>query len=169
MKLLSFKTNLVGDEFSDHFIDISNGVYKETCLNCQSSKDLELGTCLCVNHPTWMEKLLTTTEAQALGVDFENWSLEQFIFDSFRIELTSLVDFIKIGYSINFNPLPHLRELTSKTGANIPVEFTRGNKSLRGTSINVFKDSEGAFVILILVNNDELYRERFVNDFLSSL
>ena len=111
-----FTKNLRGDDVVETRLLVKDGVATEETLNCYSSFDLGMGTCNCVSHPTYMERPITSVEAEERGLLLGGYTVEQFFYDYFGYKMPVIVDYIKLSYQVGANPLPELRRMSNKHG-----------------------------------------------------
>ena len=123
---LDFITNQHGEEIPSHVVNYENGTWFEEKLNCLSSKNVGMGTCLCVNHPTWDTHQISREEVRKIIgenisslSDLEKEDLfddsfsrrveESFLLQGFSIE--DVEDWCETCYRLDQNPLPALRKI----------------------------------------------------------
>ena len=126
MVYLDFITNQHDEEIPSHVVYFDNFGWFERELNCLHSKEVGMGTCLCVNHPTWdirqisREKVkeiiaenlssLSDEEKEDLFDDsFSRRVQESFLLKGFSI--AEVEDWCETCYRLDQNPLPALRKI----------------------------------------------------------
>ena len=158
--ILDSVENQHGDEIVTQAISVEDGVFEEMTLNCLSSKSLEMGTCLCVNHPIYLYRLLTSDEVEKMGFIVESLTFEQRVFDTFHRTLDDIRSFCEISYKMGLNPLPHLRKLAN--GAEIEFQYA----NIVG-SWKQFEDGHPFWLVVLKKEGDDvnsvelIYRENY--------
>lgn len=159
--ILQTQINLEGDVIVTESVFVDEcGILCHETLNCHSAIDYGFGTCLCQNHPTWIQELLTNSEWQNLcaekGIEWvPNNTIEQMVFDNFGFTKEALEAFCETSYSVGANPLPHLRSLLKKTwGVDVDVQYSCSTPYESGWTLLHSRDDDGAhYCELVYYNN----------------
>ena len=106
-----------GEETPVAILTQNGGLLRLWEVVCLSSRDHNLGNCLCINHDATEETPVSTSEViERFGIEaldgFEAPRDAQLVFDAVGVEIDALETFLRIAYNFNINPLPALRERT---------------------------------------------------------
>ena len=131
-----------GHYFADDYLVLENGLWYRHMVNCNSSLELDLGTCRCVSHDQWTvtqisrdeaskiigadRSELTPEEIQALNKLTPQESLAEKL-SLAKITLDQLETFCGIAYRIDHNPLPATRKLLEGSGIDVVYAIDSGN------------------------------------------
>lgn len=80
-----------GNQLPTELLTYENGHFVGVSLNCYAAESVGMGTCQCVNHPTWKSEIVSEEEALEIIRRYIEVAWEPFGFNEHRAERFSVL------------------------------------------------------------------------------